>query len=94
MDDFTVEQPLQSVVTSAAKDELARDLGYLSIRQMMEQTEIVPLPSGLFVYLTTDADGYWVAWSDQPFYDIRRFKSRQAALSELRESVDLILLQS
>jgi len=78
----------------AAKEELARDLGYPNSRVMLEQTEIVNLPSGSFVYLTTDSDGFWVAWSDKPYYDLQRFESRQQALTSLREDAEFISLQS
>jgi hypothetical protein len=74
----------QQLMPLALKDELARDLGYPHYRQMMEQTEMVPLPTGSHMFLTTDSDGLWVAWSDKPFYDLQRFASRNEALSFLQ----------
>jgi hypothetical protein len=94
LDDFAVEEHRQHAASDTAVEELARDMGYRSIRQMMEQTEVVPLPSGEYVHLTTDSDGYWVAWSIRQFGDIRRFDSRQSALIELRGSDSTILTQS
>ena len=82
------------LTTNRAKEDLAHNLGYPTARQMMEQTEIVLLPSGTYMHLTTDSDGYWVAWSDKPFFDIQRFESRQAALVALREMADAVFLQS
>jgi hypothetical protein len=84
----------ENYIPSAAREELARDLGYQNVGQMMEQTEIVPLPTGSFVHLTTDSDGYWVAWTEKPFYDIQRFASRQQAISALQERAESISLQS
>jgi hypothetical protein len=79
---------------SAAKEELAHDLGYDSVRAMMEQTEVVPLPGGSFMYLTTDSDNYWVAWRDKSFYDIQRFDSRLQAISCLQECPDWLTIES
>lgn len=79
---------------AAAKEELARDLGYSDVGNMMEQTEIVALPTGSFMHLTADSDGFWVAWSDKPYYDFQRFESRQQALTSLREHADSISSQS
>jgi hypothetical protein len=81
-------------MSTAAKEELAHDLGYLNARQMMEQTEIVPTSSGAYTHLTTDSDGYWVAWNDKPFYDVRRFVSRQSALKALREDLEALIFES
>jgi hypothetical protein len=94
MNAFVVEESPDRVEMIAFEDELAKDLGYQSACQMMEQTEVVPLPSGAYVHLTTDSDGYWVAWRERAHYDIRRFDSRDAALAELRRSENLILMQS
>jgi hypothetical protein len=94
MDEFEIEEQLQTKMPAAVREELARDLGYETAREMMEQTEIVPLPSGAYMHLTTDSDGYWVAWNDRPFYDIQRFSTRRGALSALRESIAPILAQS
>jgi hypothetical protein len=79
---------------AAAKEELAHDLGYKSTRRMMEQTEIVALPTGSYMHLTIDSDGFWVAWNDKPNYDLQRFNSRQHALTSLREDAESIVLQS
>jgi hypothetical protein len=84
----------EQAMPAAAKQELAHDLGYTSVRQMMEQTELVQLPTGAYTNLTTDSDGYWVAWNDKPYYDIQRFESRQSALLTLRENADSILFGS
>ncbi len=77
---------VEVTMSTAAQQELAQDLGYASVPLMLEQTEIVALPNGSFVHLTTDSDGYWVAWNDKPFYDIQRFASRQQALTALQET--------
>lgn len=80
--------------TSAVVEELAHDLGYHDSRLMMEQTEIVVLPGGTYIYLTTDIDGYWVAWSTMQHFVIQRFKSRSAALKALQEDADVLFLES
>ncbi len=77
---------VEETMSTAAQQELAQDLGYVSVRLMLEQTEVVALPNGSFMHLTTDADGYWVAWNDKPFYDIQRFASRQQALAALQDT--------
>ena len=79
---------------SAMNEELAKDLGYLSVSQMMKQTEVISLPNGSHVHLTTDSDGFWVAWSDKPYYDFQRFESRKQALSSLREDENPLILRS
>jgi hypothetical protein len=94
IDEFAAEEEPQRIGFIAVRDELVRDLGYQSICHMMEQTELVPLPSGGYVYLTTDSDGYWVAWSDQQWRDIQRFESRQAALLGIRDTLDPIFGES
>lgn len=95
MDDFQVEESIrQDIKHNQAQEQLAKELGYQSARQMMEQTEIVLLPSGCFTYLTTDCDGYWVAWNDWPEYDIQRFDSRHSALTTLYEYEASVLCQS
>ena len=76
---------VQETMSTAAQQELAQDLGYASVPLMLEQTELVALPNGSFMHLTTDTDGYWVAWNNKPFYDIQRFASRQQALTTLQE---------
>lgn len=76
------------------KETLAHNLGYKSTRQMMEQTEIVILPTGAYMHLTIDSDGFWVAWNDKPYYGMQRFSSRQHALTSLREDAESIALQS
>lgn len=79
---------------NSAKEELAHDLGYKSARHMMEQTEIVALPTGSYMHLTIDSDGFWVAWNDKPNYDLQRFNSRLHALTSIREDAESIVLQS
>lgn len=95
MEDFQgVESARQGSTHNQAQEQLASQLGYQSARQMMEQTEIVLLPSGCFTYLTTDSDGYWVAWNDWPEHDIQRFESRHSALTSLYQCAALVLCQS
>ena len=83
-----------SRLPTAAKEELARDLGYSTAREMMEQTEVVPLAAGGYAFLTTDSDNYWVAWEDKLFYNLQRFDSRQAALTTLRDAPVPVLNES
>ncbi len=88
------DQYARESLPTAAKEELAHDLGYKSARHMMEQTEIVALPTGSYMHLTIDSDGFWVAWNDKPNYDLQRFNSRQHALTSLHEDAGSIVLQS
>lgn len=85
---------MHDFLPAQTKESLAHNLGYRNARQMMEQTEIVVLPTGAYTHLTIDSDGFWVAWNDKPYYDLQRFSSRQHALTSLREDAESIALQS